>query len=174
MCVKHLFAKHAFLGNLGECHHLEIATLRLHWDQGVFSDRCKYSAILFNDCSIRVFYCLAVLLEYLLPDCSIGVYPSFCTYQRIKPAVATASVLRTTYQLGLPLVELDALLRVMKEITNIILLFLFHHIQTHAYIIYKHTAQDTHKMCKHYTHMFTHIHHILVVLDVNKLISHLL
>ena len=24
------FAKHAFLGNIGECNHLEIATLRLH------------------------------------------------------------------------------------------------------------------------------------------------
>ena len=37
------------------CHHLEIATLRLHLGSGsVFRQRCKYSAILFNDCSIRV------------------------------------------------------------------------------------------------------------------------
>ena len=34
MCVKHLFAKHAFLGDLGECHHLEIATLRLYLGSG--------------------------------------------------------------------------------------------------------------------------------------------
>ena len=84
MCVKHLFAKHAFLGDLGECHHLKIATLRLHLGSGsVFRQRCKYSAILFNDCFIRVFYfyCLTVLLEYLLLDCSIGVYQSFCTCQ---------------------------------------------------------------------------------------------
>ena len=80
MCVKHLFAKHAFLGDLGECHHLEIATLRLRLESGsVFRQICKYSAILFNDCSIRVFYCLTVLLEYLLLDCSIEVYQSFCT-----------------------------------------------------------------------------------------------
>ena len=82
MCVKHLFAKHAFLDDIGECHHLEIATLRLHLGSGsVFRQRCKYSAILFNDCSIKVFYCLTVLLEYLLLDCSIGVYQSFCTCQ---------------------------------------------------------------------------------------------
>ena len=75
MCIKHLFAMHAFLGDLGECHHIEIATLRLHLGSGsVFRQRCKYSAILFNDCSIRVFiaqlfyysiYCLTVLLEYI-------------------------------------------------------------------------------------------------------------
>ena len=82
MCVKHLFAKHAFLGDLGECHHLEIATLRLYLGSGsVFREKCKYSAILFNDCSIRIFYCLTALLEHLLTDCSIGVYQSFCTYQ---------------------------------------------------------------------------------------------
>ena len=52
-CVKHLFAKHAFLGDLGECYHLELATLRLHLGSGsVFRQRCKYLAILFNDCSI--------------------------------------------------------------------------------------------------------------------------
>ena len=73
MCVKHLFAKHAFLGDLGECHHLEIATLRLHLGSGsVFRQRCKYSAILFNGCSIRII---------LFPDCSIRVYQSFHTYQ---------------------------------------------------------------------------------------------
>ena len=56
MCVKYLFAKHTFLGDLGECHHLEIATLRLHLGSGsVFRQRCKYSAILFNDSSIRYF-----------------------------------------------------------------------------------------------------------------------
>ena len=82
MCVKYLFTKHAILGDLGECHHLEMATLRLHLVFGsVFKQRCKYSAILFSDCSIRVFYCLTVLLEYLLLDCSIGVYQLFCTYQ---------------------------------------------------------------------------------------------
>ena len=63
MCVKHLL-KHAFLGDLGECNHLEITTLRLHLGSGsVFRQRCKYSPILFddyspilfNDCSIRVF-----------------------------------------------------------------------------------------------------------------------
>ena len=75
MCVKHLFAKLALLGDLGECHHLEIATLRLHLGSGsVFRQKCKYSAILINDCSIRVFY-------FLLPECSIGVYQSFCTCQ---------------------------------------------------------------------------------------------
>ena len=59
MCAKYLFAKHAFLGDLGECHHLEIATQRLYLGSGsVFRQRCKYSAILFNDCSIRVFYCI--------------------------------------------------------------------------------------------------------------------
>ena len=62
MCVKHLFAKHAFLGDLGECHHLEIATLRLHLGSG--RQRCKYSAKLLYDCSIRI----------LFPDCSIRVY----------------------------------------------------------------------------------------------------
>ena len=57
---KHLFAKHAFLGDLGECHHLEIATLRLHLgSRSVFRQKCKYSAKLFNDCSIRVFYFIA-------------------------------------------------------------------------------------------------------------------
>ena len=61
MCVKHLFAKHAFLG---EYHHLKIATLKLHLGSGsVFRQRGKYSAILFNGCSIRIFYCLTVLLE---------------------------------------------------------------------------------------------------------------
>ena len=66
MCVKYLFAKHALLGDLGECHHLEIATLRLHLGSGsIFRQRCKYLAILFNDCSIRVFYCLTVLLKYI-------------------------------------------------------------------------------------------------------------
>ena len=64
--IKQLFAKHAFPGDLGECHHLEIATLRLHLGSGsVFRQRCKYSAILFDDCSIRVFYCLTVVLEYI-------------------------------------------------------------------------------------------------------------
>ena len=78
MRVKYLFAKHAFLGDLGEYHHIEISTLRLHLGSGSVSrQRC----ILFNDCSIRVFYCLTVLLEYLLLDCSIGVYQSFCTCQ---------------------------------------------------------------------------------------------
>ena len=57
MCVKYLFAKHAFLGDLGECHHREMATLRLYLGSGsVFRQRCKYSAILFNGCSIRVFF----------------------------------------------------------------------------------------------------------------------
>ena len=65
------------------------------------------------------------------------------------------SVLRTTYQLGLPLVELDALLRVMKEITNITLLFLFHYIQTHYT-----QAQDTQKVQTLYTHVHTHTPHI--------------
>ena len=66
MCVKHLFANNAFLGNLGECHHLEITTLRLHLESGcVFRQRCKYSAILVIDFSIRVFYCFTVLLEYI-------------------------------------------------------------------------------------------------------------
>ena len=147
MCVKHLFAKHAFLGDLGECHHLEIATLRLHLGSGsVFRQRCKYLAILFNDCSIRTFYCLTVLLEYLLLDCYIGaLYLSMnkTCYGHCH------SVLRTTYPLGLPPVELDALLRVMKEITNIILLFLFHYIQTHAYIIYKY---KTHTKCANTIH----------------------
>ena len=56
MCVQHFFAKHAFLGNIGECNHLEIATLRLHLGSGsVFRQIFKYSAILFDDCSIRVF-----------------------------------------------------------------------------------------------------------------------
>ena len=139
MCVKH-FLKHTFLGDLGECHHLEITTLRLHLGSGnVFRQRCKYSPILFNDCSIRVFYCLTVLLEYLLLDCSIGVYQSFWMNKICYGHFH--GVLRTTYPLGFPLVELDALLRVMKEITNIILLFLFHYIQTHAYII--HVASRT-------------------------------
>ena len=57
MCVKHLFAKHAFIGDLGECHHLEIATLRLHLGPGsVFRRRCKYSAI----------FSMTVLLEYFI------------------------------------------------------------------------------------------------------------
>ena len=83
MCVKYLFTKQAFLGDLGECHHLERATLRLYLGSGsVFRQRCKYSTILFfNHCSFVAIYCLTVLLEYLLPDCSIGIYQSFCTYQ---------------------------------------------------------------------------------------------
>ena len=55
MCVKHLFAKHAFLGDLGECHHLEIATLRLHL--GVFSDR---------DVNIQLYCSMTVQLEYFI------------------------------------------------------------------------------------------------------------
>ena len=57
MCVKHLFAKHALLSDLGECHHLEIVTLRLHLgSESVFRQKCKYSAILF----------MTVLLEYFI------------------------------------------------------------------------------------------------------------
>ena len=97
MCVKHLFAKCAFLGDLGECHHLEIATLRLHLGSGsVFRQRCKYSAILFNDCSIRVF--IAGLFYWSI---SIILYLSMnkTCYDHCH------SALRTTYQLGLQLVE---------------------------------------------------------------------
>ena len=73
MCEKHLFAEHAFLGDLGKCNHLEIATLRLHLgSESGFRQRCRYSAILFDDCSIRVI---------LFPGCSITVYQSFCTFQ---------------------------------------------------------------------------------------------
>ena len=47
MCVKHLFAKRAFLGDLGECHHLEIATLRLHLGSGsVFRQALRFHHIL--------------------------------------------------------------------------------------------------------------------------------
>ena len=63
-----------------------------------------------------------------------------------------------TYQLGLPLVELDALLRVMKEITNIVLLFLFYYIQTHAYIIYKH--KNTQNVLTLYKNVHKHAPHI--------------
>ena len=63
---KALICKACFLGDLGECNHLEIATLRLHLGSGsVFRQKCRYSAILFDDCSIRVI---------LLPDFSIRVY----------------------------------------------------------------------------------------------------
>ena len=51
----------------------DIAIVRLNL--GVYSDRnLSFSAILLDDCSIRVFYCLTVQLEYLLPDCSIRVF----------------------------------------------------------------------------------------------------
>ena len=80
---------------------------------------------------------MTVLLEYLLLDCSIGVRISIILYLSMNKTCYghCHSVLRTSYPLGLPLIELDSLLRVMKEITNIILLFLFHYIQTHAYIL---------------------------------------
>ena len=62
MCVKHLFAKHAFLGDLGECNHPEIATLRLHLGSGsVFRHRYKY-------CLMTVlleYFIVTVLLEYI-------------------------------------------------------------------------------------------------------------
>ena len=67
--------------------------------------------------------------------------------------------MRMTYQLGLPLVELDALLRFMKEITNIVLLFLFHYIQTHAYIIHTST-RHTQNVQTLYTHVHKHRPHI--------------
>ena len=70
------------------------------------------------------------------------------------------SALRTTYQLGLPLVEQDVLLRVMKEITNIIIytiIFISLHTNTRLHHM---QAQDTHKMCKHYMHVHTHAPHI--------------
>ena len=45
--------------DLGECHHLEIATLRLHlgWDLGVFSD---------GDVNIQLYCSMTVLLEYFI------------------------------------------------------------------------------------------------------------
>ena len=58
MCVKHLFAKHALLGDLRECHHLEIATLRLHLGfLGVFSDR---------NVNIQLYCSMTVLLKYFI------------------------------------------------------------------------------------------------------------
>ena len=51
-------------GRIPNLKKIDIATLRLHL--GVFSDRnLALSAILFDDCSIKVFYCLTVLLEYI-------------------------------------------------------------------------------------------------------------
>ena len=65
VCKAHIYAKHAFLGDLGECHHLEIVTLRFHLGSGVLSDKDVDIHLYFDDCSIRVFYCLTVLLEYI-------------------------------------------------------------------------------------------------------------
>ena len=67
------------------------------------------------------------------------------------------SVLRTTYQLGLPLIEQDALLRAKKEITYIILLFLFHYI----HMLTSNTGtRHTQKVQTLYTHIHTHTPHI--------------
>ena len=68
---------------------------------------------------------------------------------------SSCSVLRATYQLGLPLIEQDTLLRVIKEITNTILLFLFHYIQTHAY---NHKTRT--KCANTNMHVHTHTPHI--------------
>ena len=59
------FAKHAFLSDLGECHHLEIVTLRFHLGSGsIFKQRCKYSPIFLMTVLLEYFI-VTVLLEYI-------------------------------------------------------------------------------------------------------------
>ena len=66
--------------------------------------------------------------------------------------------MRMTYQLGLLLVELDALLRVMKEITNIVLLFYF---TTYKHTLTSYTStRRTQNVQTLYTHVHKHTPHI--------------